>query len=411
MSIFRLLYREILHRKLNFGMGLLAIVLAAALFVAVLTMGRAAERETRRLMLTMGFNLLVVPEGTNMADFWAKDFAERDMPEEYVHRLAKMPTIAADHFVAKLQKKVRMRVETAEAEPAGAEGKPRVRMYLPDESGNADRAGRGRRHSVLLTGVLPEMARGAKAPMGVKVKPGTCHVGSELAAGLGIQEGDTIEVQGKPLKVVHVWRESGSKEDICLYAQLHDVQQILKMEGRINVILAVGCRCTGDRLATIRDQVKQALPDTKVTELRSIALARAETRRMVERNVALLVPGVLAVCGVWVFALALINVLERRQEIGILRAHGIGAGRIAWLFLGKAVLVGLLGAGLGFVLGTWLAQQLGPTTYKITHAKIKPIYGLLAWSLAVAPAVAALASFLPTMIAVTQDPAVTLTEE
>ncbi len=379
MSILRLLTKEILHRKLNFLLSLLAVVVAVGLFVAVLTMGKASERETRRLMRDMGFNLIIVPKDTNMEDFWARDFSEKDMPEEYVRRLANATYISADHYVAMLQRKVPWR---------------------------------GR--SIILTGLLPEVpaaGRRSKAPMGVTVKRGTCKVGYELAANLGLKRGDKIEIMGKTFEVAQCLGEAGSKDDIRIYVHLHDAQEMLGMKGRINVIQAIGCRCEGDRLATIRAQVARALPDTKVSEFSSIALARAETRRMMERNVALLAPGVLAVCAVWVGVLAWLNVNDRRQEIGILRAHGITSGRIAALFLGKAVLLGVVGALVGFAAGSGLALWLGPNVFKITGAKIQPIYALLRWSLVAAPAVAALASLLPAMAAVTQDPAITLTEE
>ncbi len=379
MSIFRLLFKEALHRKLNFLLSLLAVVAAAALFVAVLTLGKASERETKRLMRDMGFNLLIVPKGTNMEEFWAKDFASKTMPEDYVRKLALTPHISADHYVATLQKKVTWRNRT-----------------------------------ILLTGLLPEVPAGGvrkKAPMGVTVKRGQCKVGFELAKNLGIKRGDVLDVLGKKLKVVQCFAESGSKDDIRLYVNLHDAQDMLNMPGRINVIHALGCRCEGDSLATIRSQVAKALPDTRVTEFRSIAVARAEMRRMMERVVALLAPGVLIVCAVWVGVLAWLNVHDRRHEIGVLRALGVGSGRIAALFLGKAVVLGLLGAALGFALGDWLAMRFGPTIFKITFAKVKPMYALLGWALIAAPALTALASLLPAMAAVTQDPAETLTEE
>lgn len=252
MSILRLLTKEILHRKLNFLLSLLAVVVAVALFVAVLTMGKASEREASRLMRDMGFNLIIVPKDTNMEDFWARDFSDKDMPDDYVHRLAKAPYIAADHYVAMLQRKV---------------------------------SWRGR--SILLTGLLPEVpaaGRRTKAPMGVTVKPGTCKVGYELASNLGLKKGDTIEIMGKTFEVSQCLGEAGSKDDIRIYVHLHDAQELLGKKGRINVIQALGCRCKGDRLATIRQQIAKALPDTKVTEFSSIAVARAETRRMVDRK-------------------------------------------------------------------------------------------------------------------------------
>lgn len=379
MSILRLLWKEILHRQLNFLLSLVAVISAVALFVGVLTMGRASARETRRLMRDMGFNLFIVPQGTNMENFWANDFADKHMPEDYVKRLADAGTIAADHYVAMLQSKVRCR---------------------------------GRQ--VLLTGVLPELGaigKRRKSPMGFKIAPGTCEVGHELALGLGLKRGDTLEVLGKPLRVAQCLGETGSKDDIRIYAHLHDVQAMLGKPGKINTIQALGCLCLGDRLGTIRQQLAEALPETKVTEFKSIALARAEMRQMVERYVTFLAPAVLLVCVVWVGLLALLNVRERRQEIGVLRAHGVGSLPIASLFLGKALLLGLIGAAAGFLLGSEIAQQLGPRIFKITFIRVRPSYALLAWSLIAAPAIASLASFLPAMVAVTQDPAVTLTEE
>ena len=79
--------------------------------------------------------------------------------------------------------------------------------------------------------------------------------------------------------------------------------------------------------------------------------------------------------------------------------------------MGRAVLIGLLGAGLGFAVGTWVSLVYGPEIFKITAKMIKPLYPLLGWSLLGASAFAASGSFIPTTIAVTQDPAVTLSQE
>jgi ABC-type lipoprotein release transport system permease subunit len=84
---------------------------------------------------------------------------------------------------------------------------------------------------------------------------------------------------------------------------------------------------------------------------------------------------------------------------------------VAALFLGKAALTGLIGAALGFLLGTALALRFGPDIFKVTAKAMQPQYGLLLWSLLAAPALAALASFVPTMVAVTEDPARSLRQE
>jgi len=241
-------------------------------------------------------------------------------------------------------------------------------------------------------------------------------VGFALSRAMNIKVGDTISIGDKYLTVKQCIAEKGNKDDIRLYAHLHDVQEILGKPGRINEIEALGCLCFGDRqLSRIREDVAKALPDTQVTEFKSIAVARAETRAVMDKYAAFIIPVVFIGSVIWVGLLALSNVRERRVEIGILRAMGLGSGRIAVLFLGKAVILGLTGAGLGFVLGLGLAQQLGPYIFPFTFNNVA--WGstswlpLLKWSLAIGPLLCVVASYLPTLLAVAQDPAEVLREE
>jgi ABC-type lipoprotein release transport system permease subunit len=132
---------------------------------------------------------------------------------------------------------------------------------------------------------------------------------------------------------------------------------------------------------------------------------------MVKNLFTVIMPLVVVACGVWIGVLAVINVRDRQQEIGIMRALGYDSGRIISLFLGKAVVIGLLGAAIGFLAGTALAMRFGPDIFKITaKTMIKPEPFLLVISLIFAPLFAAVSSFIAAMIAATYDPAVTLRE-
>jgi len=132
---------------------------------------------------------------------------------------------------------------------------------------------------------------------------------------------------------------------------------------------------------------------------------------MVEQNAGVVVSTVMLTAALWVALLAWLNVRERRQEIGIMRALGFGTGHVAAMFLGRAVLIGVVGALIGFGVGTWLAGQYGADIFKLTFAKVKPAVDLLPRTVLGSVLITALASLLPAMIAVTQDPARTLTEE
>jgi ABC-type lipoprotein release transport system permease subunit len=382
MSVLRLILKEIGHRKLNFLFSLLAVVTAVAMFVFFYTTGQASRREARITMRDMGFNLRIIPRGTDMNKFWANGFSDRTMPEDYVYRFASRRGLYYAHLMATLQRKVIWRDK-----------------------------------EVILTGILPEVSPPdkRKPPMSFTLEPGTVYVGFEIGRGLGIRKGDVIDIFGKSFTVAKCLSPRGSDDDIRIYAHLHDVQRVLGLEGRINEIKALECVCftmsPEEFRATLREQLAQLLPDAKVIEIRSIALARRRQRWMIERYFSIVMPLVVVVCAVWIGALAMMNVRERRYEIGIMCALGYGSGKIGSLFLGKAAVIGLIGAVLGFGIGTAMALTFGPDIFKVTARMIRPIYGLLGWSLIAAPVFAALSSFIPTMIAITQDPALTLREE
>ena len=77
----------------------------------------------------------------------------------------------------------------------------------------------------------------------------------------------------------------------------------------------------------------------------------------------------------------------------------------------KAVFLGIGGAVVGFFLGNGLAVSVGPEIFKVTAKAIETDWTLLGYAVLGAPVFAAMASFVPAMQAVAQDPALTLREE
>ena len=381
MSVLRLITREIAHRKGNFFLSLIAIITAVAFCVALFTTGEASKRETKRTLRDMGQNLRIIGKETDMDRFWDDGFSNALMPEDWVHKFEDVKGLFYSHLTATLERKIAW-----DDRPA------------------------------ILTGISAEVSPpGRKKPsMVFKIKPGTVYVGHQLASTRGLKKGDAIELLGKKLTVANTLAEAGTEDDLRITGHLADVQEMLSLPGQINEIRALDCYCrdeTRDTLTVLRDQLKGVLPGAKVVKMQAIALAREKQRTLIEDYFALVVPMVVLVCGIWIGALAFLNTRERRNEIGVLRALGYGSFKIGALFLGKAVLVGLLGAAAGFAIGSWFALTVGPDLFKLTAKHLKPDYGLLGWSLLAAPVFAAISSFIPAMIAVSQDPASTLREE
>jgi ABC-type lipoprotein release transport system permease subunit len=382
MIIPGLIFKEIRHRKINFALGSLAVMMAAALFISFFTAAKASNRETARLMLSLGFNLHIIPKDINMNEFLLTGLSDKTMPEKYLEKLARQRRVSYNHLLATLQKKINLQ---------GLE--------------------------VILTGLAAEVCPPGmkKPPMSYQIERGRLYVGYRVATSLGLKEGDTVEIEGKQLKVAKCLSESGGVDDIRVQCHLGDAQDILGLPGQISEIRAVDCLCftpIGDPASILRKEIGSLLPEAQVFQTRAIASARAKTRQMVKKLFSVIVPFVVIACGVWIGVLAIMNVRDRQQEIGIMRALGYGSGRITMLFLGKALTSGLVGALFGFLVGTGLAMIFGPKIFELTaKTMIKPELSLLFYCLVFAPVFAAVSSFIPAMIAVTYDPAVTLREE
>ncbi len=377
-----LFLREIVYRRWNFLLGTLGMITAVAVVVFFVIMTKASQNETRILTRDMGFNLRIIPDSTNMNDFWIRGYSQRTMPQKYVNVLVDKKAIYYAHLTATLHQRIRWE---------GLE--------------------------VILTGISPDELnpKGKKrTKMIFAVPPGKVYVGYEIAAARKIRRGDTLSILGKSYVVERTLAETGSEDDIRLYFDLNDLQHLLHKEGAISEIMALNCVCSAkgdDPLGDLRRQLQADLPDAKVIMNRTIAVARERQRKMLDNFFAVLLPVLLIVTALWVGTISMINVMQRSQEIGILRALGFRTGRITALFFARVAGMGLLGALLGFGMGTWLALAYGPQVFKVTASSVKPVYSLLGWSLLLAPLFAAIASLIPVMLAISREPAVMLKEE
>lgn len=385
MPLASLIIREIGFRKANFALSLLAVITAVGLFVAAVTTGEVYRQATRRIQLGMGQNLRIIPKATQMDKFWMAGYSEQTMPEEYVRRFAASRDFVYTHLTATLHRQIRWH----------------------------DR-------DIVLTGILPEVMPVGRTqpPMTFSVARGSVYVGSEVAQLLGIEEGQQTEILGKSFRAAKTLAPTGTSDDIHIYGHLHDIQALTGLRGRINEIRALECLClletkqSGlDVLTLAQQRLDEVLPEAKVLLLRGIADVREKQRAAMEGYLALLVPAIVLACGVWIGVLAMLNVRQRQEEIGILRALGYGSGRIALLFLGRSVLIGIFGAVLGFAAGTAIGMNFGPIIFRSAARMMKPEYAWLAWSLILAPAFAVVSTLIPAVSAATRDPAAVLRTE
>ena len=435
MNLARLIGREILHRKLGFVLAVATVAAAVGCLVAVAGLLKSHDLRTSEMMAEMnaetdrmevkfkaemkayedgvrktmkglGFNIFIFPEGQELGEVYAEGFASKTMPEEYVSTLANSKIVTVNHLLPSLTHKLKW----------------------PEKE-----------RTVILIGIrgeVPLAHRDLKKPLIEPVKKGHLVLGHELHKSLGLSEGNATTFMDREFIVEKCHAERGTKDDITIWMHLGECQELLDKEGQINAIKALECNCaTIDRLGEIRREIAGILPGTKVIETESKALARAEARNKAkahaqvsiaakkaevaklrtartnlraedERKYTALLGVVTLAAAIWVGFLAFANARERQAEIGILRAMGTPTSSILGALLGRAFLVGFIGAGLTLLLAFILSENLseGP----LQGFDLRSLQADVPLILFSAPILACAASWLPALQAANRDPATIL---
>ncbi len=377
----KLILKEIRHRKFNFLMGLLGMVTIVALVVFFYTMTQATQKETIRLTRDMGFNVRIIPGETDINQFWVDGYSNLSMSEEVVDKLVKQKSVNYAHLTATLHKRIQWREK-----------------------------------HIVLTGIASEEREpsGAKkSKMIFAIDTGKVYLGYEIAHQFNIKEGDVIDVLGNNFEVSKTLTESGSEDDVRMYFNLETLQSLVKMEGRVNEVMAINCMCStknGDPLGELRAELQKIAPEAEVIMKSSVADAREKQRKMTDKYFSYLFPIILIICALWLGSVTMTNVKERTPEIGVMRAIGFTSWKIGKQFFLRVLLIGFIGAVIGFAVGTLLSYQLGPNIFNVTKIYIEPNFELLIMSALIGPLFAALASVLPVLWAVNRDSAELLKE-
>jgi putative ABC transport system permease protein len=385
LSLIALIIKEIGRRKAGFLLACCAVAFATAGVVFTETISRAFVDAMRRVTKKMGTNILVLPSGVDANAFWAGDTGTKLMDESLVQKLGRSK-INADHYIGKLQQKVSI------------DG-----------------------HRAVLTGAMAEVGNVGKmktwkTPLMAEVPSGECVLGAMIAERLGPRgkPGAQLEVGGRTFKVKKVFKSRGPVEDVRVFINIRDAQEMMNAPGKIHAIDALGCLCAIDEYgARIFTDIEQDIESTlrkdqtvTATTYVSIASTRLEARLGAGLTRWLTV-GVLSALAVLVVAFYMLSdVRARRDELGMFLAVGFGPARLVTMFLAKLTVIALIGAAIGFLAGTLGAiRVVDPEIYAKLAIRPKPLWMLSVWSLAGALGVSVVAGIVPTMLAARTDPA------
>jgi putative ABC transport system permease protein len=155
-------------------------------------------------------------------------------------------------------------------------------------------------------------------------------------------------------------------------------------------------------ISSIAFQIQQQLPGTDVRVIRRVAEGEGQILTRVQMLLWLVTGAALLAAALAVGASAAASVIERRTEIGLMKALGAGSGTVGFLLAAEQLLLAFVGGGVGYALGILLARLLGE---KIFGVAPEPSLIVFLVVVALAAGVTILGSALPLRRASRYEPA------
>ena len=155
-------------------------------------------------------------------------------------------------------------------------------------------------------------------------------------------------------------------------------------------------------VSSIAYSIKQALPGTDVRVIRRVAEGEGTILTRVRALLWMVTLAALLAAALAVGASSAASVIERRTEIGLMKALGAGSGMVGFLLAAEQLLLAFVGGGIGYSLGIILARLVGQRIFGVAP---EPSLLVLVAVLALAAGVTLLGSAIPLRRASRYEPA------
>jgi ABC-type lipoprotein release transport system permease subunit len=192
-------------------------------------------------------------------------------------------------------------------------------------------------------------------------------IGKGLADAMDIGVGDRISMSGKSaheemrqrtMTVVGIYDINlASLERQGLYISLNEAQHLYELDNNVTEVI-IYAEVTG-REETIVDALNTPLSSYEITTWHTAIPELSTTVEMKNAVMTGFSIVILGIASIGLFNILLMAIYERTQEIGLLGAIGLKPRQIATLFLYEGILIGLIGAVVGIIMGYAITSIIG----------------------------------------------------
>jgi putative ABC transport system permease protein len=194
-----------------------------------------------------------------------------------------------------------------------------------------------------------------------------CFVGQKVAAALQLGGSGAIELESGGRRnscAAYFLPAIGGPEDDQIFLELPATQELLGEKGRISVV-ELSVPGTPKQVEELVARLQGELPDADVHAVTQFTESQGQIYGRISGLLNLTVAIVLVLTGLCVMA-AMTNVaMERRNDVGLMKAIGGATRRVLRLFMAEAALLGFAGGAIGAAVGIVISIFLGKEVFGV----------------------------------------------
>jgi putative ABC transport system permease protein len=220
-----------------------------------------------------------------------------------------------------------------------------------------------------------------------------CLVGRNVARQFQLAPGGQLDLtyMGRTAHVtVSGVVDSGGTEDNQIFVNLPVAQRLADLGEKIE-LMQLSVSGTPAGIAGYAAQLAKALPEYEVRPIRQVTEAEGQLLGRTRLLIVLMVALILVLTALCVLATMAALAMERREDVGLMKALGGSISRIVGLFLAEVGVLGAAGGLIGCIAGVALSRWMGE---RVFGASITPRWETFPLTIVLMTAVA-LAGALP----------------
>lgn len=317
---------------------LLALGAGAAITSALLNLQIDAKKRLTTEFRALGANVIVAPRDTRM-NSGGVTLDQNLLSQIPVENAGKpVPAVAFLYVIGEVAKAGEVHHEPAVISGIGGEGITKVRP--------------GKR-----TEYSADLEKDANA----------CEVGAKAAEQFQVKAGDSLHLreQGKEATCrIFAVVTTGGAEDTQVFTTLATAQMLADLPGQISLI-QLSVTGTPDSIQRFIAALSRQLPEADVHGIKQLAEAEGKLYNRISGLLSTTVVLVLLLTSLCVMA-GMSNVaIERKNDVGLMKAIGGSVRQVVRLFLAEAIVLGLMGGIAGSAMGILGSIWLGKTVFGV----------------------------------------------